>query len=227
MIGLKHDYPSVDWVPGGSFGGSQTRSARWRIRRCGCGAVAMTDLLLYVTRHRSWPAAKSVAEAAACHPVPTDVYDRCCRSLQCAYLPMVPPFGINGLVLAGGLNLYCLLHRIPLRFRWNMRKKNLWQMIRQGLEQDLPVVLAIGPKLPAFWKKGGLQLYRKRGDSFCPATAVSGHYVTVTAMDEEWLEVSSWGKKYYIRRDEYLRYGETHSLFFAHNALAVRLKTKK
>lgn len=224
MIGLKHAYPSVDWMPSGSFGGSQSRSARWRIRRCGCGAIAMTDLLLYVTRHRGWQAPKRVAEAAACSIVPADLYDRCCCALQRTYLPMLPPFGINGLVLAWGINAYCRLHRLPLRFRWNMKKSSLWQTIRQSLEHDLPVVVAIGPNLPAFWRQKKLTLYQKRGEAYCPATAVCGHYVTVTAMDDTWLEISSWGRKYYICREEYIRYGEKYSLFFAHNILAVRQK---
>ena len=222
MIGLQHRYPSVDWEPGGSFGGNQTRSAKPRIRRCGCGAIAMTDLLLYVTRHRGWHASAQVQEAAACSTVPADMYDRCCRRLQRAYLPMLPFLGITGLTLAHGLNTYCVLHRLPLRFRWNMKRYNLWQTVEEGLAQDLPVVLSIGPNLPAFWKKEKLTLYRKRGEAYCAAAAVCGHYVTVTAMDGQWLEVSSWGKQYYINREEFLRYGEAHSLFFAHNCLAVR-----
>lgn len=224
MIGLKHEYPSVGLTSCGSFGGSQSHSARWRIRRCGCGAIAMTDLLLYVTKHHRWQAAKRITEAAACSTIPADLYDRCCRALQRAYLPMLPPFGINGLVLAWGINAYCRLYRLPLRFRWNMKKSNLWQTVRQSLEQDLPAVLAIGPNLPAFWRQEKLTLYQKRGEAYYPAAAVSGHYVTVTAMDSMWLEISSWGKKYYISQEEYLRYGEKHSLFFAHNALAVRQK---
>ena len=97
MIGLQHRYPSADWEPGGSYGGNQTRSAKPRIRRCGCGAIAMTDLLLYVTRHRGWHAPALVQEAAACSTVPAAVYDRCCRRLQRTYLPMLPDF-IRGII---------------------------------------------------------------------------------------------------------------------------------
>lgn len=86
-------------------------------------------------------------------------------------------------------------------------------------------MLAIGPNLLAFWRQEKLTLYQKRGKAYCPAAPVSGHHVTVTAMDHTWLKISSWGRKYYIHREEYLRYGEKHSLFFVHNALAVRQKT--
>ena len=49
---------------------------------------------------------------------------------QRKYLPMVPPFGINGLSLAAGMNAYCAFHRLPWRFRWNVTKRDLFSLIR-------------------------------------------------------------------------------------------------
>ena len=224
MPQLKHPYPAVDWSENGSFGGSQTRSAKWQIRKCGCGAVAMTDLVIYLTRHHGCSAPHLVEEAAAHDPIPAALYDRCCCDLQRKYLPMVPPFGINGLALTGGLDAYCGLHRLPFRFRWNIGKKNLWTVIRQALEQDLPVILAIGPNLPALWGQKKVALYRRQGNTYTAVTAVNAHYVTVTAMDDSWLQVSSWGKEYYIHRQEYLQYGMAHSSFLVNNVLAAEPK---
>ena len=224
MVSLQHPYPAVDWAEEGSFGGSQSRSAKWQIRQCGCGAVAMTDMVVYLTRHHGCEAPPPVTEIADRDPIPAELYDQCCCDLQRKYLPMTPPFGINGLALAAGMNAYCVLHRIPYRFRWNVTKGKLVSLTRQALERDLPVVLAIGPNLPALWQRHKLRLYRKNGDTYTAVTSVKAHYVMVTAMDESWLEISSWGKKYYIHKQEYLRYGEKHSAFLVHNILAVEEK---
>ena len=224
MVSLQHPFPAVDWAKDGSFGGSQSKSAKWQIRKCGCGAVAMTDWMIYLTRYHGCSASSPVAEAAGRDPIPAELYDRVCCDLQRKYLPMVPPFGINGLSLAAGMNAYCAFHRLPWRFRWNVTKRDLFSLIRQALERDLPVVLAIGPNLPALWQQHKLQLYRKSGDTYTAVTSVKAHYVMVTAMDENWLEISSWGKRYYIHRQEYLHYGEKYSTFLVHNILAVEEK---
>ena len=224
MISLAHPYPAVDWGETASFGGSQTRSAKWQIRRCGCGAVAMTDLVLYLTRWHGCAAPELAAEAAAQDPIPAEVYDQCCCSLQQKYLPMVPPFGINGLSLTGGLALYARLHDLPFRVRWHTGKRDLFAAMEQMLRQDLPVILAIAPNLPAVWQQHKVKLYRKTGDTFTAVTAVKGHYVTVTAMDDRWLQVSSWGKEYYILRQDYWEYGERYSTFAIHNFLYLAPK---
>ena len=208
MASLRYPYPAVDWAKDGSFGGSQSKSAKWQIRKCGCGAVAMTDLVIYLCRHHGCEGSALVQEAAALDPIPADLYERCCCDLQRKYLPMVPPFGINGLTLTAGMNAYCGVHHLPLRFRWNTGKRKLWSAMKQALERDLPVILAIGPNLPALWQQQKVKLYRKNGDTYTAVTAVKAHYVMVTAMDETWLEISSWGKKYFIHKQEYLHYGE-------------------
>jgi len=221
VISLPHPYPAVDWAEGGSFGGSQTQSARRRIRTCGCGAVAMTDLLLYLHRHHGCAVPAAVEEAAACHPIPAELYDRCCCTLQRQYLPMVPPFGINGLALTGGLEACFRLYHLPYHARWNTSGKDLWARLEQSLRRDLPVILSIGPTLPALWKPEKVKLYRKRDDTYTAVTAVKAHYVTATGLDENWIEVSSWGKRYYIHRQEYHQFGRRHSSFLVHNLLSL------
>ena len=85
----------------------------------------------------------------------------------------------------------------------------------------MPVILAIGSNLPAFWEQHKLKLYRKRGDTYIAVTSVAGHYVTVTGMDETWLQISSWGKEYHIQRQEFVEYGKRHSTFLVHNVLTL------
>jgi hypothetical protein len=45
--------------------------------------------------------------------------------------------------------------------------------------------------------------------------------VTVTGMDDEWLQIASWGKRYFIRRCEYMEYIRKNSSYFASNILHI------
>ena len=74
-------------------------------------------------------------------------------------------------------------------------------------------------------KKGQkLKLYVRRGDSFISTAAVNAHYVTVTGMDDRWLEVSTWGKKYYINREEFTRYVRKYSCYLFSNLVGIRAR---
>ena len=73
MHALQHPYPSVLHANTRSYGGRQQWSARWDLRRCGCGAVAMTDLVLYLARYHG---CDGPAEAAV-DPVPLRTMTAC------------------------------------------------------------------------------------------------------------------------------------------------------
>ena len=218
MHRLQHPYPAVAKGAAVSCGGNQNWSSRWDLRRCGCGAVAMTDLVLYLTRHHGWD---GPAEAAL-DPVPLADYDRLCSSLQRKYLPMVPPVGVNGLALAAGVSLYCKFHQIPLRACWGVPTRNFWSVMAELLDRDLPVVFAVGPNFPFVWQQHKLNLYRKHGDVYTAVSRVKAHYMTATALDGEWITVSSWGKQFYIHRGEYEAYGRQHSVALVNNLLWLR-----
>ena len=62
-----------------------------------------------------------------------------------------------------------------------------------------------------------------------------GHYVTVTGVEEYstsdgtkiMLEISSWGRKYYVNYDEYLEYVRKNDNFYFSNILYIKKKIKK
>ena len=61
--------------------------------------------------------------------------------------------------------------------------------------------------------------------------AVSAHYVTVTGMCWDaggaYLEISSWGRKFYIRREEYDTFIHTHFMgTILGNILYIRQKSE-
>lgn len=212
---LKHPYISVG--PRGSYGGSQASLRRKGLRQCGCGAVAMTDFLLYVSKYHHLEALST----AQCDPISLSDYDALVSRLQLRYLPMVPPFGITGLSLAAGLSLYSRQHHLPLRACWGVRNRNFFSLMARMLDLDLPVIFSIGPNFPFVWQRHRLNLYRKCEDTYVAVSRVSAHFVTATGLDENWIRISSWGKEYYIHREEYTQYGRAHSLSLAHNLLWI------
>ncbi len=214
---LKHPYISVVNGAVRSFGGNQNWSGRWDLRQCGCGAVAMTDLALYLKRYHGCDGPDLP------DPVPLADYDKLCGSLQLKYLPMLPPVGINGISLAVGLNLYFRIHKIPLRAWWGVREKNIWSCMAQMLDRDLPVIFSVGQNIPRVWENHKLNLYTRRADGqYTAVSRVKAHYMTVTAMDDNWLTVSSWGRQYHIHRGEYEAFGREHSITLVNNLVWLK-----
>ena len=48
------------------------------------------------------------------------------------------------------------------------------------------------------------------------------HYVTVTGLDDEWAQISSWGREYYINRREYDAFVRLHSASLFSNILYIK-----
>ncbi|MGM9661862.1 MAG: hypothetical protein ACI3WR_02080 [Oscillospiraceae bacterium] len=219
---LQHPYPGVGKGEGVSYGGDQRRCGDGVMRRCGCGVVCAADLLLYLHRHhpgcRMAPF-RSVPEEG---PLTQQQYDALTRRLRRGYFPLVYPFGLNGLTLAAGLNLFFRRYGVPYTARWGAGRGRLWQAAGEMLAQDLPVILAVGPNLPRFWEKQSLRLYRGQTPPYVPAGRVRAHFLTVTAMDGEWLRISSWGAAYHLRRAEFEDYVRRYSSGLVSDLLYLR-----
>ena len=88
------------------------------------------------------------------------------------------------------------------------------------LRQDIPVIMSVGPNFPKLWGKRRVRFYvRIEGRGYIPAAAAKQHYFTVTGMDEDWLQISSWGRLYYLNRREFEEYTRRYSLDFVSNIL--------
>ena len=139
------------------------------------------------------------------------------------YFPLLPPSGINGITLVAGLNILFIKRKLPYRAFWAVSGRKLWQRVEDMLNQDLPVILAVGPNFPAFWQNHKLDFYVKTRDGrYVKSAATKGHYVTATGIDDEWLQISSWGRKYYVNRSEYDSYVKKHSNFIFSNLVYLR-----
>ena len=210
MLGLQRDYVRVNCSGRISYGGSQMWSPNKTVRICGCGPVAVLDTLLYL-RHQQG------------EPISQEEYNKELERLSRRYMPLVPPFGANGLLLAAGMNMLLREYKLPYRAFWAVSGRKFWTRMEELLRQDLPVVFSVGPNFPALWQKHRLTFYGKLPDgSYVPQSSAKSHYITATGMDEEWLRISSWGQEYYIKRSEYDEYVRRYSTSIVSNILMLR-----
>jgi len=209
FTGLKNKYVSVlyDGVP--SYGGAQNKSDSAVIRKCGCGLIAAADMFLYLE--------------GKCQSIEQTEYDSFCRSLLPGYFQLIPPLGMNAITLCAGVNLYFRIHSMPYYALWGAGRKKFYRVITDMLAEDMPVILSIGPNFPLFWQKNKLTFYRKTADGlYVGASSAKAHFITVTGIDGIWMRVSSWGKQYYVNRNEFFRYIDDHSNNIFSNILVIK-----
>lgn len=225
MIGLQHPYISVALSSGTSFGGGQQYSKDAMIRRCGCGVIAAADALLYLSRWHSYGAVDYFAGLLKDKPVPLSAYDRCIRDLSRRYFPMIPYAGINGVMLMAGIQLFFRRHGMPYTARWCILSGPMWTRIEEMLRADIPVIMSVGPNFPLIWGDRRVRFYVQSPDGqYRPVSGARAHYFTVTGMDSEWLQISSWGRCYYLRRRDFADYVRQHSTSIASNILWIERK---
>ena len=210
MPSLMNDYVQVLRKGVLSYGGSQMWSSKETMRICGCGAVAAFDACLYLSGRQK-------------EHMTDEEYLRELEAVSRRYFPLIKPFGINGLLLAVGMNRLLRKNKLPYRAFWAVSGKKFWSRIEELLSQDIPVIFSIGPNFPALWGKHRLRFYKKRPDgSYVPSSSAIAHYVTATGCDADWLRISSWGSEYYIKRSEYDEYVRRYSASLVSNILMLR-----
>ena len=214
-IQLQSAFPIIKDGDNVYYGGAQQWWPQQYVRGYGCGVVGCANLLL-----------TCVNAPADGQMMSKEDYVRFADKLRRKFLPVIPKFGMNGLVMAAGMHLYFKVNNIPMSARWGCAGKNLYAQIGRMLREGIPVVLAIGPNSPNLFGKHRLNLYRKRSDAFVLAETTKAHYVTVTGMDDKWLKISSWGREYYLNRSEYDEYVKKHSNRLFSSIMVITKKKK-
>ncbi len=214
---LKHPYISVKNENSFSFGGSQmwfgkTKSERKgldalkrdnRIRCYGCGLVSAVDIFSYVSASAQDKDAEILSK---------EDYMKNLREYDDGMFHTLYYMGIPGTKLARKLNKLFKKHGLKFNADWGVSVYELVAKLEEMIKNDIPATLSIGP---AFLKKDKLPLYKKKelnetSFEFYKDDDVKDHYVTVTGMvigeKNRMLEISSWGRKYYIDFDEYVSF---------------------
>lgn len=225
MIGLQHPYISVALRSGTSYGGGQQLSKNAMIRRCGCGVIAAADLLLYLSRFHPHGAVDYFAGLLEDRPIPLPIYDRCIQNLNRGYFPMIPCAGINGVMLMAGMELFFRRHGMPYTARWCFLPGLMWVRVEEMLRADLPIIMSVGPNFPLIWGDRRVRFFVRSPDGrLIPSSGAKSHFFTVTGMDDNWLRISSWGRCYYLNRQEFEEYALRYSTTFACNILLIEQK---
>lgn len=249
-IGLKSNYINILEEDGSlSFGGSQDwvvkdseskRSKNNIIRAFGCGLISAVDILAYIEKTEK----QSELNGFHGHPEGEECTDECMTLEE--YRERINQFerihfhvsywlGIPGTRLARKMNRFFRRKKLPYRAKWGMSGKKLLTRLKEMLAADIPATLGIGP---GFFKKDRLGLYVMKLDkegqfesgnlkySLKRKGTTKDHYVTVTGIveDEErtLLEISSWGRKYYIDFNEYTDYVKKCDNYIFSNILYIR-----
>lgn len=224
---LRYPYFSIKVQNEHSFGGSQTWSDSRIMRKYGCGVVGMSDVLLYLGLHQTsceTDLQYGILREDGLLSYPR--YERYLIKMRRRYLSVIPGFGVPGFFLPIAMNRYFRHYRIDLRASWCVRPGKILPRIEEMLRQDMPVILAIGPNFPCIWGRQKVTFYRKENGEYLPATSVKAHFVVVTGIIDDYLQISSWGKEYYISWQEYQRYMKKHSTCLTSNICRIRERKK-
>ena len=221
---LRYPYFSVKTQNGLSYGGSQTWCSSPTMQKYGCGVVAMGDVLLYMGIHRlscSTDLQYGILREDGNLSYPR--YERYLRKIRRRYLGIIPGFGVPGFLVPHAMNRYFRHYKMDFRARWCISHEKLYSRIEESLARDLPVLLAVGQNIP-FWRKHKLCLYRQENGLYFPAAEVKAHFVVVTGLENGYLQISSWGKEYYISWQEFEKYVKKYSSVLVSNICLITEK---
>ena len=208
---------------GASGGGSQNAfpknrylSEDYTIHKFGCGLIALSDLLLYLTHRKGKKSG-----------VTYEKYMDYIRYMHRHYGRWTLPYiGLPGFAMAFSFNRYARLHRLHMRSRWTVLNHKIPEKIEEMLSDGIPVIMSIGPRVHPLKERRGIHFYEARqkpgGTVYEESQRVQGHYFTVlgirrvpagavakqyTKTPEDtvvMLEIISWGRIYYVDLAEYM-----------------------
>ncbi|MBQ2935825.1 MAG: hypothetical protein IJD96_06300 [Lachnospiraceae bacterium] len=218
--GLTKEYIKVERKENGikTYGGDQnffsspeasTEDARKQ--GCGCGIVAFADLLLYLGsisgQYRIQENLSYVNRILS-----EEEYKQYYNSIYDFMGGIKGKVGISGLKIQRSFNRLARREKWSLRAKWALSGKKLYDRTEEMLMQDIPVICCIPMMLLKKDKNDYLPLYRlHQGDDLIPrlekASYTRAHYVMITGInvigEDTFYQVSSWGKQFYISRNEY------------------------
>ena len=207
MYKLKGNYIKINRSGLETYGGNQRLSSDRVIKKCGCGIVAALDTLLYLKSRCGWTGVPELGVFDGEASMNGENYERCLAVMKRKYFPVLYPLGTNGMALALGMNRFFKGHCLPFRALWLPVTAGIWEHMEKMLESDIPVVCAVGVNFPKFWEKKGLGLqFPGTSGAMLHSSDARAHFVTVTGLDMDWMQISSWGKKYYISRRDFISY---------------------
>lgn len=235
------------------FSGKDKLSKDYIIRTYGCGTIAAADLFLYLAlQHPNYRNPLTEIAFQGDNTIDYPNYDTYIRNINNKYTKTRRIIAVLGPWLAHSVNSYTDTYGLHYHASWKLTLTyyDMYEMIKEMLCQDIPVILSIGPNTPNLWGNKGISFYqkyqieglkkKKAGENstetekvpkyyyMALTNDVNSHYITVTGIETDevfgkvMLRISSWGKSYYINYEEYRDYIETTGGTFTSSILYIR-----
>lgn len=193
IVSLKNEYVSV----GSSFGGNQnifgqTKGLFNRGKMLGgCGVVAISDTVSYLKGER--------------HFATNDDYRKGFNKTARRILFIPTRFGMTFFQELWGMKHISRRDSLGLKCRLVTFKKDFYPLILNMLKDDIPVILCI----PRIYGRNKVSRSLPFYDpvTLKKVTQTQGHFVVATGIfiegNDVYLEISSWGKRYFIKFEEF------------------------
>ncbi|NLP33636.1 MAG: hypothetical protein GX359_00350 [Clostridiales bacterium] len=146
------------------FSGDNKFSKDYVIQNYGCGTIATADFFLYLALQH--PNMRSPITEMALEDHKTinyPYYISYVREVDRQYTKTKRVIAVLGPRIASSVNAYAKSHNFNYRATWKLRLTyyDMYEMIKEMLAQDIPVILSIGPNTPKLWGKNGIFFYQK------------------------------------------------------------------
>lgn len=235
---LNPDYVPVMKDSVAYYGGSQMwfPTSKWYcndyvLRNYGCGTIAAADLFLYLAlQNDALRSPETELALQGTDLIDYHYYNPYVRKIHDQYTKTHRVIAVLGPALADAINSYSKNNELGYKacWKWSLTYYDMYALLVDMLQHDIPVILSIGPNTPNLWGKKGIKFYQQYENGAKETDGsphyhykevmkdIHGHYVTVTGIridqnaNTVMLRISSWGKQYFINYEEYRYYIENY-----------------
>lgn len=176
----------------------------------GCGLISISDVAYYISKTRGIKNNYTkLIKYNKDNTINYDNYLKYVKKMDNEYYGVIAVEGLDGVRMAIGTKAYFKESKIKYKVSWMSSGKKRLKRIKDMIKNNIPVTLSVGPAIKCP-KKERLRYY-----SFDNVESMrlnkreikgrfKDHYVTVTGIYEDkvqnhtYLEISTWGQKYYI-----------------------------
>jgi hypothetical protein len=213
----------------------------------GCGTIATADLLLYLARRSDdFRSPETQIALNTDNSIDHRNYDAYVRRINDKYTKTRRYIAVLGTKIASAFNSYSKTYGLGYHayWKWTLSYYDMYEIIVEMLNYDIPVIISIGPNTPKFWENKGIPFYQRyevtipdSEEQKSPTKQyryravmqdINSHYVTVTGIIKDnlahkiMLRISSWGVEYYINYEEYRNYIENCGGTFTSSLVQIK-----
>lgn len=166
------NYVPVIKDSGISYGGSQMwfpkthwYSKDYILHNYGCGTIATADMFLYLAlQNEDLKSPQTTATITDTGQIKYESYIPYVETIHDKYTKTLRYIAVLGPKVASAINSYSDHNRLGLEasWKWNLTYYDMYDVIENMLDQDIPVIISIGPNTPNLWGKKGVPFYERK-----------------------------------------------------------------